>query len=108
MTAHRVHVQLMAIDPRDVTNTQMLWELTGDPMECHYAGARWVKQAAARDPDRAAVYGRFLDRISGLADQPPPESGITVVINPPLRLLWSVTWPWAPRPTSSRVSDAPG
>lgn len=104
----QVHVQLIAIDVENAANNQLLWDLSGDPMECHDAGARWVKQAAAADPDRADVYGRFLDRISGLADQPPPESGFTIIINPPLGLLWSVTWPWAPRPASSRVRGVPG
>ncbi len=66
-------------------------------MECNYVGARWVERGAEKNPDRSDVYRRFLDRISGLADQPPPESGVTVIINQPLRLLWFVTWHWAPR-----------
>ncbi|MDN5803022.1 MAG: hypothetical protein L0H26_00285 [Microlunatus sp.] len=94
----QVHVQLIAIDPQNNANNRLLWEATGDPMECHYTGARWVENAAAGDPARADIYARFLTRISGLADQPPPESGLTIIINRPLRLLWSVTWPWAPQP----------
>jgi len=95
--AAEVHVRMLAIDPQDSTNTRLLWEATGDPMECHYAGARWVRDAADADPERTDIYDRFLGRISTLADQPPPKSGVLVIINPPLKLLWSVTWPWAAR-----------
>lgn len=97
-----VTVQLLALDLRNSANNHLLWELTGEPMECYYAGVRWIERAAEENPDQAEVYRRFLDRISGLADQPPPESGITVIINKPLRVMWSVTWPWAAqtRPTS--------
>ncbi|MDN5764024.1 MAG: hypothetical protein L0H41_17135 [Microlunatus sp.] len=96
-----VTVQMLALDFGNSANNQLLWELTGDPMECHYAGARWVERAAKANPSQAEVYRRFLDRISGLADQPPPESGITAIINKPLRLMWSVTWPWAPHSRST-------
>lgn len=104
MINDQVHVQLIAIDPQNNANNRLLWEATGDPMECHYAGARWVENAAAADPGRADIYARFLRRISGLADQPPPESGILIIINRPLRLLWSATWPWAQNPTPSGPS----
>lgn len=57
-----VHVQLIALDFRNTANNQLLWELTGDPMERHYAGARWVEQAAEENPAQAEVYRRFLDR----------------------------------------------
>ena len=96
-----VTVQMLALDFANNANNQLLWELTGEPMACHYAGARWVERAAEENPAQAEVYRRFLDRISGLADQPPPESGITVIINKPLRLMWSVIWPWAPQPRST-------
>lgn len=32
--ADQVHVQLLALDFRNSANNQLLWELTGDPMEC--------------------------------------------------------------------------
>lgn len=99
----QVHVQLLALDFRNTAKNQLLWELTGEPMECHYAGAHWVERAAEENPDQAEVR-RFLDRITGLADQPPPESGITVIINKPLCLMWSVTWPWAPQPRSTTTT----
>lgn len=44
---NRVHAQLIAVDFHNSANNQLLWELTGDPMERHCAGARWVEQTVA-------------------------------------------------------------
>jgi len=53
-----------ALDLHNAANDQLLWELTGDPMEGNYAVAQWVERAAEKNPDRSDVYRRFLDRIS--------------------------------------------
>ena len=50
--------QLLASDFRNSANNQLLWALTGDPMECHYAGTRWVERAAEEN-HQTEVYRRF-------------------------------------------------
>lgn len=49
--AEEVHVQLIAIDARNAANNRMLWEATGDPMECHYAGAAGSKPPRPQAPN---------------------------------------------------------
>jgi hypothetical protein len=57
-----VTVQMLALDFGNSANNQLLWKFTGDPMECHYAGARWVQRAAEEKPDQAGVYRRFQEQ----------------------------------------------
>jgi hypothetical protein len=43
----RVHTQLITVDFQNTANNQLLWDLTGDPMECHYGSGH---QSVPRRP----------------------------------------------------------